>query len=212
MRHFIAALGLLSLVPLASLSNDNCCGDCDGDGEIAISEIVLGVAIVLQRQPVDRCCAFSGSCTALPTISDLISAVRASLNGCGCTDVLSSFAGRDSVCVFRGPYSSECPTERIAISFETIGGSFTRPIIALDVASPVVSFRATGTGSAALEREIDRWAPSRRVDSAGEEAKGRVEISEDGQMLTVEIDSPRILIDGCAIDRFVGTFVGLEPN
>jgi hypothetical protein len=59
-----------------------CVGDCSGDGEVAINELILGVSIALGVQPLEACRAFDPSGNGGVEISELIAAVNNSLEGC----------------------------------------------------------------------------------------------------------------------------------
>ena len=55
-----------------------CVGDCNGDGEVTVDELLVGVNIALGTQPTDSCPAFE----ATVTIDVLIAAVNNALNDC----------------------------------------------------------------------------------------------------------------------------------
>ena len=59
-----------------------CIGDCTGDGQVIVSELVTAVRIALGVDPIDRCTAADCRGTQTVTIDCLVSAVRAALNGC----------------------------------------------------------------------------------------------------------------------------------
>lgn len=59
-----------------------CVGDCNGDGEVGINELILGVSIALGLQPLEECPAFDPSGNGRVDISELIEAVNNSLGGC----------------------------------------------------------------------------------------------------------------------------------
>jgi hypothetical protein len=59
-----------------------CIGDCNANGMVAINELLLGVNIVLGRQPVDACLAF-GNSPGMVDIAQLIKGVNNALKGCG---------------------------------------------------------------------------------------------------------------------------------
>jgi hypothetical protein len=59
-----------------------CPGDCNGDGEVAINELIIGVNIALGSRPVADCPSFDISGDGSVAINELISAVNAALNGC----------------------------------------------------------------------------------------------------------------------------------
>ncbi len=59
-----------------------CPGDCDGNGRVAINELVLAVRIALGAAGVDDCSAADGNGDGDITISELVRAVRSALEGC----------------------------------------------------------------------------------------------------------------------------------
>jgi hypothetical protein len=60
-----------------------CAGDCNGDGEVTINELITGVNIALGSQPVSACPAFDVSPTdGEVAINELIAAVNNALGGC----------------------------------------------------------------------------------------------------------------------------------
>lgn len=61
---------------------DACVGDCDGDGMVAINELIAGVGIALGQQPVSTCANIDRNGDGAVTVEELIAAVRAALDGC----------------------------------------------------------------------------------------------------------------------------------
>jgi hypothetical protein len=60
-----------------------CLGDCGGDGAVAVSELVRGVAIALNQQPLVACPSFDGNHDGRVGVNELVTAVGNALNGCG---------------------------------------------------------------------------------------------------------------------------------
>jgi len=60
----------------------SCAGDCDGDGEVAINELIVGVNIALGSAPVGDCPAFDADGDSQVSIAELIRAVGRALSGC----------------------------------------------------------------------------------------------------------------------------------
>jgi hypothetical protein len=74
------ALALLAvLLPIPALA---CPGDCDGDGIVAVNELVLAVAVALGSADVDRCSAADRDGDGEVAIEELIAAVNVALDGC----------------------------------------------------------------------------------------------------------------------------------
>ena len=59
-----------------------CPGDCDGDGAVAINELIVGVNIALGSSSLDACPAFDTDADGGVAINELIAAVNAALSGC----------------------------------------------------------------------------------------------------------------------------------
>jgi hypothetical protein len=59
-----------------------CPGDCNGNGAVAVNELVAGVTIALGSAPVDVCIACDTNGDGAVSVSELIAAVRRALDGC----------------------------------------------------------------------------------------------------------------------------------
>jgi hypothetical protein len=59
-----------------------CVGDCDGDGEVSIGELITGVNISLGNQQISVCPAFDANGDGQVGINELIQAVNNALEGC----------------------------------------------------------------------------------------------------------------------------------
>ena len=59
-----------------------CVGDCDGNGVVAINELILGVNIALGAAPDTACAAFTNA-DGMVDIAQLIKGVNNALGGCG---------------------------------------------------------------------------------------------------------------------------------
>ncbi len=62
-----------------------CAGDCDGDGDVTIDELLKAVAIALGRMPLDRCVNADRDGNGTVTVDELIAAIAAALGGCQAT-------------------------------------------------------------------------------------------------------------------------------
>lgn len=61
---------------------DACVGDCNGDGKVAINELIAGVGIALGQQPVSACASLDRNGDGAVTVGELIAAVGSALDGC----------------------------------------------------------------------------------------------------------------------------------
>lgn len=59
-----------------------CTGDCDGNGEVAVNELLQGVNIALGSQPMSVCPVFDAGGDSQVSISELLTGVKAALDGC----------------------------------------------------------------------------------------------------------------------------------
>lgn len=59
-----------------------CAGDCNGDGEVSINELILGVNIALGTTAADSCVAFDRDADGEVSVSELIAGVNSALGGC----------------------------------------------------------------------------------------------------------------------------------
>jgi uncharacterized delta-60 repeat protein len=71
-----------SAASLWTFALQDCGGDCSGDGEVTVNELVLSVNIALGTASVDRCPASDSNNDGEVTINELIAGVRNALNGC----------------------------------------------------------------------------------------------------------------------------------
>lgn len=74
----IAALGILT-IPAQSLA---CVGDCDGNGTVAINELILGVNMSLGTAPLSACAAFDANGDDEIGINELVTGVNNSTGTC----------------------------------------------------------------------------------------------------------------------------------
>ena len=59
-----------------------CVGDCDGDGIVAIDELLVGVNIAIGGAPVSACAQFDLNGDHTVTVNEIIAAVKNALGGC----------------------------------------------------------------------------------------------------------------------------------
>jgi len=63
-------------------STSGCTGDCDGDGQVTVSNLITAVNIALGSLPITDCAAIDSDGDGDVTVSELIQAVNAALIGC----------------------------------------------------------------------------------------------------------------------------------
>ncbi len=72
----------LSLAAGREVSTQPCAGDCNGDGEVVIGELIAAVRVALGEDSVDICAAADVNRDGQVTIGELIQVVNAALTGC----------------------------------------------------------------------------------------------------------------------------------
>ena len=60
-----------------------CNGDCNGNDQVTVDELLKGVNIALGNLPVADCPAFDSDANGIVTVDELLKAVNTALNGCG---------------------------------------------------------------------------------------------------------------------------------
>lgn len=82
MRRFSIAVLLMMAVLQAAPALGQCAGDCHGDGEVTVDELITGVNIALGSATLTQCMSLDTNGDGDVTINELISAVNNSLSGC----------------------------------------------------------------------------------------------------------------------------------
>jgi hypothetical protein len=59
-----------------------CAGDCDGDGEVVVAELIAGIRIALGADALAECPACDSDHDGRVTVDDVVRAVTAALRGC----------------------------------------------------------------------------------------------------------------------------------
>lgn len=77
------AAALVCILSGGTARAQTCVGDCNGDNRVTINELVRGVTIALNQQPVSSCPAFDVNENQVVAINELIAGVNAALRGCG---------------------------------------------------------------------------------------------------------------------------------
>ncbi len=85
----IGTVVVVLLLAQGQRASAQCAGDCSGDGEVTVNELVLGVNIALGNASIEQCSSFDVNSDAEVTVTELIGAVNSALNGC----TNGSFAG-----------------------------------------------------------------------------------------------------------------------
>ena len=90
---------------LATGATAACIGDCDGDGEVTVNELVAGVNIALGIAQIDACPSFDRDMDGNVTVDEILSGVNALLFGCPLTPTPT-----DSTTPADSPTPTDTPT------------------------------------------------------------------------------------------------------
>lgn len=82
-KLFLLALAAAVVTNGAPLRAQTCDGDCDGDGSVAVQELILEVRIALGTAATAECLAADDDGDGAVTVNELLAAVRRALDGCG---------------------------------------------------------------------------------------------------------------------------------
>src|SRR5215475_6306744 len=101
-----AAIACAALLWVWPATAQSCPGDCDGDGEVSINELIIGVNIALGTQAISACPAMDSNGDGAVTVNELIRAVTAALNGCPAPTVTPTAAATETA---TAPAATETP-------------------------------------------------------------------------------------------------------
>jgi len=65
-----------------ALPGQGCPGDCNGNGQVTVDELLIGVNIALGNMSMNDCGSFDGSGDGEVTVDELLAAVNMALDGC----------------------------------------------------------------------------------------------------------------------------------
>ena len=83
MKRAATLVGIAACVVFASRAPaQTCVGDCNGDGMVAINELIIGVNIALGAAPLSQCPSFDVNGDNMVGINELITAVNNALGMC----------------------------------------------------------------------------------------------------------------------------------
>jgi len=85
MRNIVVATLLLAALP--SWAQRLCVGDCGGDGNVTVDEIVVGTSIALGENELDACVPFDRDNGQSVEVDELIAGVTYALDGCPLTTI-----------------------------------------------------------------------------------------------------------------------------
>jgi hypothetical protein len=78
-------------LPTPTPTQPPCAGDCNGDRQVTVNELVLGIGIAAATLPLDDCDPFDADADGRVTIDELVTGVGNAMGGCGMSPSLPRF-------------------------------------------------------------------------------------------------------------------------
>ena len=78
----VASVALLLTLTARGVAAQTCVGDCTGNGNVSIDDLIRGVNIALGKQPLSSCTALDRNNNGEVSVAELVQAVGAALDGC----------------------------------------------------------------------------------------------------------------------------------
>jgi hypothetical protein len=181
MRNALLVLAWLCWSAVSAAAQ--CCGDCNGDGQVVVSDLITAVNNAL-----------GGCSNRTPTPKpDGTPTSR-------CTDVLTdNLSNATSVCGFNGPFGNGCGGTLVS-AFTSNG---TLMVVLLNT-NPVVGFGATvqsATTASLVAWSSDNFAHSTPV-------AGQIRLDNSGAELVIAPGASPFTVDGCSFTMYDGAYTG----
>lgn len=133
-----ATLGLILVTPVTAPAQ--CAGDCHGDGEVTIDELLIMVNVALDSAPLAACEPGDTSGDGVITVNEIIAAVNKALGGC-VPDVTGTWL-QDQAAIT----ASTCAPDIRAIIQEGIDGGQVNCTLQLEQSGEQVTITSTCAG------------------------------------------------------------------
>jgi hypothetical protein len=146
-RGVLSLLGSILLLALAQRAPAQCVGDCAGDGEVTINDLILGVNIALGSQPVSACPAFANDDNEV-TVAQLIKGVNNALNGCPPPAATATATATDTAIAATPTEPTATVTATELGATPTVTGVPTGTATATEPATATATLAATATATA----------------------------------------------------------------
>lgn len=86
-KYWMLAAGVFLSMGLCGAARAGCLDDCDGNGAVAVNELITCVGVGLGQVPLAQCAACDGDADGSVGINELIGGVAAALDTQSCVDV-----------------------------------------------------------------------------------------------------------------------------
>jgi hypothetical protein len=181
---------ILLSVALAGPVAAQCCGDCAGDGQVTINDLIVAVNNALN------------GCAVTPTVGPSETPTKAPTPTRTPVRCPRDFTDTNNQCVFNGRYNQGCGSA-VDASFSVAGTTVTITV-ATGISNPaLVRFRAQR--DTASRANLTAWS-SNNFQTVNPVA-GSVSLEDDGEQLIVFPNNPPFMIQGCNFVQYVGDYV-----
>jgi hypothetical protein len=180
--RLLAFVAVVALFIWAARVDAQCCGDCDGDGRVSISELITAV-----NNSLDNCGAPLLTPTATPTPPNVCP---------------STFRDNNGACLFSGHFNQGCGAA-LPSTFTSNGVALVITIDTLLQQPPTVRFAAVV--DSATTAHLTAWTSDDFQTS--HPTAGQVQLNGGTQLVVFPNDSPFMIL-GCNFVRYAGNFVG----
>jgi hypothetical protein len=173
-----------------------CCGDCNGDGQVTINELITAV-----NNALNGCTAPTRGRT--PTVTRRPTATATPVPRC--TVSFTSATGGSRLCQFRGTYNRGCGNT-VTSTFASTGSLLAIAVETLVASPPVVYFQAqvqTAASAALLA-----WSTDPNFLQDVHPLNGAVQLNGNGTQFVIFPNDPPFMIQGCNFVQYVGAFDG----
>ena len=80
-QRCMRAMVIVILLATSGLGLADCVGDCNGDGQVTVDEVLRGVNIILGSTALADCGSFDRNVDGTVTVDEVVAAVSGALNG-----------------------------------------------------------------------------------------------------------------------------------
>ena len=215
-----------------------CVGDCSGDGEVSVDELVNGVSIALGRTAVTACAAFDTNGDSGLTVDELLQGVNAALSGLalhpagaclrpGQTQNLVACADGTPVKVFLCTNTSRCLQDPTALQLltdgTTEGGTFSltscsvahAPLVIEAKPAPGTAYRIIDFGLLAAGAAAIRTAAGHGADldnlTLSPVSEAAVRLLDENGLQNFTGEGAAAVMDAVAQANATTSFAGLDP-
>ena len=190
-------LVLASLTLTASGAAAQCCGDCNGDGEVTINELITAVTNALQGCTAPTPTPTSGHS---PTPTKRPTKTPTPVPTCP-FKLTDNSAGSGGACTFLGTYNRGCG---MALNSSlTSNGSMLSVTIATLVTPPFVAFYASVVD--ANNATLEAWSTDGTTFNP---TAGSVQLANNGSELIIFPNDPPFAIQSCNFVQYLGNYTG----